>query len=196
MTMKKPAASRSNMIKAALGCFKKYGVHRTSMADVAEAAGVSRQTLYRLFPSRADLLEQIIEDRILAMAESLRPLFAEYQDLREALVDGSIKSVEAARKDTLFSEIVEQGGDHRLDQFLLRGSEAVQKLITSLWENVLQKARDNGELRSGVSNQQAVEWIRSQHTMLALRDDYDEATQRRVLETFVVPSLVVSKPPQ
>jgi hypothetical protein len=59
-----------------------------------------------------------------------------------------------------------------------------------LWSPLLDKARENGELRPGLSNEQAVEWIRNVHGMLNVRDDYDSARHQEVLETFLVPSLL------
>jgi AcrR family transcriptional regulator len=37
-----------------------YGVRRVTMADVAEAAGVSRQTVYNVFPNREALLAAVV----------------------------------------------------------------------------------------------------------------------------------------
>lgn len=186
--------SRASLSAAAVGCFERYGVHRTSMADVAEAAGVSRQTVYRFFPTRADLLEFIMGERIERMAKRLRKFFSELEDIEEALIEGSIKSIKIGQNDALFNEIVAQGGDHRLDQFLLRGSPAVQKRMLELWEGVLDRARDQGRLRPGISNEQAVEWIRGQHALMTIRGDYDEAAQRLMLRTFVLPALCLDTP--
>ena len=48
------------VIDAAIKCFKQYGPHRTSMTDIAEAAGISRKTLYRMFEDRPSLVEQVL----------------------------------------------------------------------------------------------------------------------------------------
>lgn len=185
--------TRATLSAAAVGCFERYGVHRTSMADVAEAAGVSRQSVYRLFPTRADLLEYIMGQRIEKMAKRLLKVFSEFDNFEDALIEGSIISIQIGQSDALFAEIVAQGGDHRLDQFLLRGSPAVQKRMLELWDGVLDRAREQGRLRPGISNEQAVDWIRSQHALMTIRGDYDEAMQRFVLRTFVLPALCRDK---
>ena len=183
-------SSRKAIAAAAVQCFERFGVHRTSMRDVADQAGVSRQTVYRVFPSRSELLAFILADRIATMGETLEPYFAAVPTLQDALVEGSIVSMRARRDDALFAELVAHGGDHSLEQFLFRGSKDIQRLLLSFWGPVLDKARASGELRAGISIAQAVEWIRNQHALLGLRDDYDEDMQRYVLATFVVPSLV------
>jgi AcrR family transcriptional regulator len=42
----------------------RFGTRKLSMTDVAEFAGVSRQTLYRYFPSMDDLLDAVAEDEL------------------------------------------------------------------------------------------------------------------------------------
>lgn len=44
------------IVRAAIDAVSRYGVRRTSMADVSAAAGVSRQTLYDNFASKESLL--------------------------------------------------------------------------------------------------------------------------------------------
>lgn len=62
--------SKVKIIAAAIETFSRYGVRRTSMGDVAKAAGVSRQTLYANFDGKdallaaamAAVIEQIMQD--------------------------------------------------------------------------------------------------------------------------------------
>lgn len=49
------AARRADILAAALACFARTGYHDTTMAEVAEAAGVSKGTPYLYFPSKEDL---------------------------------------------------------------------------------------------------------------------------------------------
>ncbi|MEI8263902.1 MAG: TetR/AcrR family transcriptional regulator [Actinomycetes bacterium] len=51
--------TRDVIIEAAYGCLAHYGPSRTSVEDVAQAAGVSRATMYRYFPGGRD---QLIND--------------------------------------------------------------------------------------------------------------------------------------
>lgn len=45
-----------NILAAAERVFSRFGVKRASMSDVAEEAGISRQTLYKAFRSKDDIL--------------------------------------------------------------------------------------------------------------------------------------------
>ena len=44
-----PTETEARIVAAAIQCFVRYGARKTSMADIATAAGVSRQTLYDSF---------------------------------------------------------------------------------------------------------------------------------------------------
>ena len=56
-----PLAERDRaLLKAAIQLFERYGVKRTSMADIAVEAGVARQTLYNAFRNKDELLKAAI----------------------------------------------------------------------------------------------------------------------------------------
>jgi AcrR family transcriptional regulator len=54
--MPEPGSTEEKILKAALGLIGRRGVRRLGMQEVSEAAGVSRGTLYRYFPSKEHLL--------------------------------------------------------------------------------------------------------------------------------------------
>ena len=56
------AARRDQIIAAAAGCFAKAGYHATTMADIADAAGVSKGTPYLYFPGKEALFIALYED--------------------------------------------------------------------------------------------------------------------------------------
>ena len=55
--------------RAALGVFRKYGYHRTTMADIAKAASVGKGTLYEYFKDKADILRFTFDDYFNAFKE-------------------------------------------------------------------------------------------------------------------------------
>lgn len=62
---------RDIILQAAFRVFVTYGFRRTSMSDIAEAAGVSRPALYQHFASKADIFRAYVT-RI--MASTLRAI--------------------------------------------------------------------------------------------------------------------------
>ena len=56
--------TRSLIIEAAAQEFQENGYAATAIAEVAQRAGVSTKTLYRLVPTKADLFTNVVTDRI------------------------------------------------------------------------------------------------------------------------------------
>ena len=67
---------RSSIISAATKLFTADGYGSTSLARVADAAGVSTATLFKQFPTKADLFEAIVTDFWGREAAPTRPLSA------------------------------------------------------------------------------------------------------------------------
>src|ERR1700680_75929 len=56
--------TRGLLVEAARQEFQAKGYAATCMNDVAQRAGVSTKTMYRLIPTKADLLKNVVSDRI------------------------------------------------------------------------------------------------------------------------------------
>lgn len=189
MTTNRADLLRVQVMDAALSCFGKYGPQRTSMADVADEAKLSRQSVYRAFATRSELIQAILDRRILEMGATLQPYFASLPPLTEALVEGSIRSLRVARNDTLYRQIIEHSTDHSIEKFLVQGSESIRNMMLGLWGPIFDRARTDGQLRPGITNEQLIDWVMGVHSMLHLRDDMGDDALRVQLETFFVPSV-------
>lgn len=53
-------STEKDLLDAAMRMFSRYGVKRTSMGDLAQEAGVSRQTLYNVYKNKDDVLRALI----------------------------------------------------------------------------------------------------------------------------------------
>lgn len=188
MGSNKNPLTREQIIAAAIECIERYGVAKTSMIDVARALGVTRQTVHRLFDTRAAVLEAVAEERIELAAKRLRRAFEEYEDIEDALVRGSLQSLAVGRSDPVLDDIQQQA-DHSVDQYMFRGSPRVQELMVDLWGPVLNGARKQGKVRDGIDNDRAVEWIRNVHAMLTMRADYSEEKKAEMLRDFLIPAI-------
>ena len=65
MLQTRPAGAKSRqtaIVTAATDVFLRYGYNRTTMAELAAAAGLSRPTLYETFPSKDDLFAAVIHN--------------------------------------------------------------------------------------------------------------------------------------
>ena len=55
---------RAHIVEAATSVFLRYGFARTTMADIAQASGLSRPTLYLTFPDKEAVFRAVIEAMI------------------------------------------------------------------------------------------------------------------------------------
>jgi AcrR family transcriptional regulator len=75
----------SNIAEAAMRVFLRYGMARTTMSDVAQEAGISRQTLYAVFASKDDLMRGTIRFLANRTMAAIEADFSRTQDLGERL---------------------------------------------------------------------------------------------------------------
>ncbi len=69
-----------DIVKAAWAMFARYGYAKTTMSDIAQEAGVARQTLYNAFSSKEDMLRAVVR---MAGEESLAAVRQAWADARE-----------------------------------------------------------------------------------------------------------------
>jgi len=69
------------ILKAAFDLFARYGIGRTTMADIAQAAGVARQTLYNTFPNKDEVLRAVIRSSVKSEIRSVKIAWATMPDL-------------------------------------------------------------------------------------------------------------------
>ncbi|MEO6205047.1 MAG: TetR/AcrR family transcriptional regulator, partial [Mycobacteriales bacterium] len=84
------ALARERLLAAANRCIDRVGVAKATLSDVAAEAGVTRQTVYRYYPSLAELLQAVAEsgaaDFVVRMQSQLTGHAAPVDVVIEAIV--------------------------------------------------------------------------------------------------------------
>lgn len=183
------AVTRSRIIDATLECIARHGLPKLSLVEVAEVAGLGRQTVYRHFASRDDLVTAALIARLDVMVVQLRPVSESCADLEEALTVLNVASVRAVKDDPLLSTIVEESGDRRLERFMMARESPLADQTMVLWGPHLRRARAEGSLRDGLADLDIAAWIRAVQLIMLLRDDLDASQQATMLRQFLVPAI-------
>lgn len=76
------AVKRTTIMAAALEFFSLYGIHGTSLDQVAERADVSKTNLLYYFPSKEDLYIAVLKDLLDIWLEPLQALSADQQPMQ------------------------------------------------------------------------------------------------------------------
>lgn len=95
----------NKLLDAAINCFIRYGVKKTSMSDIAKEAGVSRPTLYASFKNKDEMLAEVIR---YVTKQGLQALQAKWQQL-----DGLSAKLDAYFETTIIAsyDLVQQSPD-------------------------------------------------------------------------------------
>ncbi|MCB1017952.1 MAG: TetR family transcriptional regulator [Acidimicrobiales bacterium] len=103
-----PAAdTRGRILDAAFDAISVFGIARLSLEDVARRADLSRQTLYRYFRAKDDLVAAVIVREEEALLEVVTAAGATHDDLAGALEAAILATLVAAREHPLLGRLLE-----------------------------------------------------------------------------------------
>ncbi|OMC57737.1 TetR family transcriptional regulator [Mycobacterium sp. IS-836] len=94
------------ILDTARAVFETYGVRRANIEDVAARAGVSRSTIYRRFPTKDDLLEQVVRREAELFFATLDRATAGC-DPQQAVIEAFALGVRLVQDSPLYSRIVD-----------------------------------------------------------------------------------------
>ena len=181
------SSSRTAVVEQAARCFERFGVHRTRMVDIADGAGISRQALYRMFPNRQSVLDAVVQRHVDDFVVKLRPILQACDTFADELVETGVQVIRIVREtpDLLDLSLEPAGSASRS---LLRPGTAAGALSKAVWQPVIDRGRERGELRPGLVDQDFIEWISTTMLMYGLRDDIPIDQIRVLLRSFLVPA--------
>ena len=87
------SSTRVRIVDGALRCVARQGIAKTTVDDIARAAGLSRATVYRTFPGGRDgILAAVVETEVARLFSALAVAMGEATDLEDLLVVGMVES--------------------------------------------------------------------------------------------------------
>jgi AcrR family transcriptional regulator len=105
------AEARRFLLDVARGCVERFGLSKASLSDVAEAAGVTRQTVYRYFANADDLFQSAAVLASGGFHERLRERVLARDSLAERMVETLVLAVQEIPGDPHLSGLV-KSQDH------------------------------------------------------------------------------------
>jgi AcrR family transcriptional regulator len=179
------------VLAAADDCFKRFGIAKTTMEDVARAANISRATLYRYFADRESLLTESVRRRARLNMKTAHAYLKRRTTIEAKLTDGIVRNVRQGKHDPLVHILVSPE-EMALAAKLLERSGLANELTRELWEPILREAQAQGEIAADVDIVELCEWIAHLEIMfISQLEDTPEAFAwvRRMVERFVVPAI-------
>lgn len=99
--------TRTRILDAAYTQFSKTGIQRSTMEDVARRAGVSRITVYRRFPGKDVLVEQVVRREFRRYFDRFLADIEQADTVAERVVLGFVSSLRAIRGNPLIGGLLD-----------------------------------------------------------------------------------------
>ena len=183
---------RQQILRAAGRCFKRYGMSRTSMDDVAAAAGVSRQTVYNYVGNKTTLIAEIIVNEAQRINEQAYRSLDLSLPSAELIAAAELAVVERAERSP-YADIFTGATVVKFTADAVAHSEHFAQVQRDYWHAVFAHVRDRGDLRADLDEDEAVNWLNSISFLLATGPttfEGDRETRRRYLLHYVVPAFL------
>jgi AcrR family transcriptional regulator len=155
--------SRRAIYDAALALVSEVGYQRTTIEGIAARAGVGKQTIYRWWPTKGDVLLEAFLDLSEQAAEAAGGTSWEFPDSGDLAAD--LAFVLRATVDELLDPKFEAPTRALAAEGVVNarlGEEFVTKLMEpqlQLYVERLRSAQDNGQVRTGIDLRIAVELL-------------------------------------
>jgi AcrR family transcriptional regulator len=104
-----PAEARRFLLDVARGCIERLGPTKAGLSDVASAAGVTRQTVYRYFVDADDLFNTAAVLASGGFLERMRERVNEHEGTAERIVETVVLAIREIPRDAHLSSLVRSG---------------------------------------------------------------------------------------
>ena len=139
------------ILDAARTCVLDYGVRKTSLAEVARRAGVSRPTVYRRWPDTDTLLAELITREF---RNAIADVMPDAPDARARIVRGVVDGARQIRHHEVFVKVFHADADLLLTYIVERLGRA-QHEVLDLCSVAVSAGQADGSIRAGDSRQLA-----------------------------------------
>lgn len=137
---------RNTLLDATQASILDVGLRRTTLADVARRAGVSRMTVYRQFDDLHTLVAALLTREITALLAEIETDVAPLPTARERLVEACTRTVERLRDHALFHRLLDLDPELLLP-FVFERFGSSQQASRELIAQQLTAGRADGSVR-------------------------------------------------
>jgi AcrR family transcriptional regulator len=136
------------LLDAARECVLAVGVRRTTLAEIARTAHVSRMTVYRRFPDVRSVLAALMTREFSGLLKQANHAGDEAAHLRERLVRIAAAAVTALSADPLFRTLLDVDPELVLP-YIVERLGATQNFAEQVLRHLLEAGHQDGSIRRG-----------------------------------------------
>ena len=155
MTHATATDTRELIVKSAYSCFRRHGLQKTTIVDIAKAANVSRSTIYEYFGDKGAILE--------ACAEHASEQF--YREMSKAMDQGGSLEEKLSRAAVFVTQarrVIASGkyfDEDAISLLLTKDAGVLLRECVDFFAPYLSAAKLTGEVRKDLDIEAAGEWF-------------------------------------
>ncbi|MDT7548063.1 MAG: hypothetical protein QOE84_457 [Actinomycetota bacterium] len=142
------------LLSAARACVMDVGLKRTTLADIARRAGVSRMTVYRQYADLQTIVSELLTCELVALIDRSRAAVEELPTARERLVEAGVRTVEELAHHPLYRRVLDLDPELLLPLVVDRFG-STQKAAIDLVAAQVAEGQSDGSVRTDVDPQLA-----------------------------------------
>lgn len=143
--------------RAALTCFERYGVKKTSLEDIAQTAGCSRATVYRYFDGKDSIILETLRREASDFFMLLAGRLARLTEFEALFAEAAATSAEVLGSHRLLNVLIEVEPQLLLPHVAF-GPSSVVEIATGFLAPYISKLVDMGDI-GPVDAVEAAEWV-------------------------------------
>jgi AcrR family transcriptional regulator len=123
---------RQQIVDAASACVRRAGFHGASMAEIAQAAGLSVGQIYRYFENKEAIIAAIVARDMAEMRDKFSELQNSGGPLLEAIVDGCSQAIDEyydLERSALMLEVVAEAARNRRVAAIVQAADAEERAL-------------------------------------------------------------------
>ncbi|MCW2681563.1 MAG: Bacterial regulatory protein tetR family [Frankiales bacterium] len=136
------------VLDAARACVLDVGLRRTTLADVARRAGVSRMTVYRQYGDLSAIVSALLTSELLGLMEGCRADVADLPTARERMVGAGVLFVERLAQHPLWCKVLDLDPELLLPLVVDRFGSSQRAIVAAVAEEV-RAGQTDGSVREG-----------------------------------------------
>ena len=150
-----PTDTRELIVESAYVCFRKQGLQKATIVDVARTAGVSRSTIYEYFSDKAAIIEACAEYASERFYSEMSKAMDRGGSLEEKLSQAAVFVTQARR--SIASE--KYFDEDAISLLLTKDAAVLLRECVDFFAPYLSAAKLTGEVRKDLDVQAAGEWF-------------------------------------
>lgn len=147
-------STADRLLEAVYGCVMDVGLRRTTIADVARRAGVSRMTVYRQHVDLSSLVAALLTRELVAVLDAAADEVAGLPTARERLVEASILVVNRISRHPLYRRVLDVDPELLLPLVVDRFG-STQIAARDVVRRQLEEGQQDGSVRAADTSLQA-----------------------------------------